>query len=109
MLTPFGLFIVSKLHCAHIHYMHVGAESHIISQVPARMIRIVVDDDVIGVPEPAVAITYVIGCDTPGPTIEPEATGASAADVPYVMWSEAAGKVPMLPGMINMVVSIIGA
>ena len=71
--------IAVDLH-AEILDVHISAETHVIGEIPADVVRIVVDDDLIGVPEPAVA-EGKIGCSNiPIPAVEPETGGASAGE-----------------------------
>jgi hypothetical protein len=73
------------------------------------MIGIFVDDDLIGIPEPVVGETKIIGCNAEIKTTEPETRWAAAGEMEYVAASEAAGKTTMLPRMIEVVVSIVAA
>ena len=41
---------------AEIFPVDVGAESHVVGEVPAGMVGIIVDDDVVVVPEPVVGV-----------------------------------------------------
>jgi len=58
--------------------VHIGALADVVSEVPARVAGRIMEDDVIGVPQPAVAITCIVGCHAPEPAIEPEAVGEIA-------------------------------
>ena len=35
---------------AHVHHVNVGAESYVVGKIPADMVRIVIDHDIIGIP-----------------------------------------------------------
>lgn len=65
-------------------------------------------DDVVAVPEPAVAEAEVIGSDAEKETTEAEAAGAAAGEMPDVAAAEAAGEASVLKGMIEMVVRVVG-
>lgn len=55
-----------------IHDVDISAKAHIVGQVPAWMVGIFVDDDVIGVPEPAIAESDVDRRDRPELSMKPE-------------------------------------
>src|SRR5580658_3998581 len=40
-----------------IHDMHISAETHVVGQVPADVIRVIVNNDLVRIPQPAVAET----------------------------------------------------
>ena len=89
--------------------MNVGAEAHVVGQVVARVVRVFVDHDVVGVPEPAIAICQVKGRNVPVPAVEPEPAGAAAAEVPNVPASKSAGKAAMGKGLIDVIVCVAAA
>lgn len=64
--------------------MHVSAEADVVGQVPAVMVGIGVDHDVVGIPQPAVAEIDIVRRDAEVVAIEPEAVRTSAAKMPYV-------------------------
>ena len=101
MEDPIVLRIPQKLD------VNVRSQPHVISQVPARVIRIFVNHNLIGIPEPPVAVSDIGGRHAEVKTIEPEAAGTAARQVPYVAWPEAAGKVPMFEGMVQMISGVI--
>ena len=92
-----------------IQDVNVRSEPHVVSQVIAVVIGIFIDDHVVAIPEPAVAEGNVKVGDAEIETAEPEATGTAAAQMPAVIGTEAAGKVSVLPGMIEMIVGIVAA
>ena len=87
----------------------VCAKSYVVGEVPAFVVGIVVDDDVVAIPEPVVAEAEVIGRDAEIKTAEPEATGAATAEVPDVAAADAAGEASVLPGMVEVVVNVVAA
>ena len=89
--------------------MDVGAEARVVGQVPAIVVRIFVNDDLIGIPEPVVAETVVVRSDVEVETAKPEAGRAAAGEAEPMAAAEAARKASMLPRMIEMVVGIIAA
>lgn len=90
----------------HIHDVHIGAEPDVVSQVPAIVVGIFVNHDIVAIPKPVPAITDVEGGYAETKTAEPETVRASAAEMPYMATAEAAGEVSMLPGMIEMIVDV---
>src|ERR1700676_2598882 len=73
------------------------------------MVRILVDDDVVTVPEPAVRVAVVVRCDAEPEAAEAEAVAASAFEPVDVVGAEVARETPMRPGMIEVVVRVAGA
>ena len=87
--------------------VHVGTEAHIVGKVPAGVVRIFVDDDLVRVPEP-VRAEGEVGCsDGPEPTIEPEPAGTTALNDPGMLRAETARKVAMLPWLVEMIGRIV--
>ena len=89
--------------------MDVGSQPDIVGEVPAVVVGIFVDDNVIAVPEPIPAEPDVVGCDAEVETAEPEAAGTASSEMPDVAAAETAGEVTVLPGVIDMVVRIVAA
>src|SRR5580698_4163891 len=79
-----------RLH-AEILNVDVSAQAHVVSEIPAGIVGVFIDDDVIGVPEPSVTVGYVVGSHAPVPSVEPEAAGAAASEMPAMAGTEAAG------------------
>jgi hypothetical protein len=93
---------------SQIHHVDVYAEADVVCQVPADVVGIFVDDDVVAIPEPAVAKADVVRSDAEIEAAEPEAAGTASGQMPYVAGAETAGKVAVLPRMIEVVVGIVG-
>ena len=89
--------------------MDVGAQPNVVGEIPAVVVRIFIDHDLIGAPIPGIAEGEVNGSDGEIETAEPEALSIATCNAPHVAFAEAAGEVPVLPGMIEMIVRIIGA
>ena len=89
--------------------MAIGAKANVVGEIPAIVVGIIVDHDLVAVPIPIVAVGIVIGCDAEIETAEPEAFAIAAGDAPFVTAADAAGKAAMLPGTIEMIVGIIAA
>jgi hypothetical protein len=94
---------------AEIGHVDVGAEPHVIGQVPSVVVGVFVDDDLIRIPEPAVAETNVIRRYAEVKAAEPETRRASTDEMPGVTAAKATGKAAVLPRMIEVVVGIVAA
>ena len=94
---------------SQINYVDVGSEAHVIRQVVADIIGIVIDHNVVIVPEPVAAIAVVIRRDLEEEATDIEAVRSATAQPPNMLRSKAGGEASMLPGMIEMVVGIIAA
>jgi hypothetical protein len=82
--------------------VNVGPEPDVVGEIPAHVVGIFVDHDLIAIPGPVAAEAEVDWSHTEVEAAEPEAAGATAAEVPDVAASEAAGEVAVFPGMIEM-------
>ena len=82
--------------------MDVGAQARIVGEIVARIVRVVVENDVIRVPNPAVGIAQVAGGDGKVETVKEESGRAATAEAIHVRGAELAGKVSVLPGVIQM-------
>ncbi len=94
---------------AEIFDVAVGAEADVVGEVPAVVIGIFEDGDLVIGPIPIVAEAVVRRSDAEIEAAEPEARSIAAADAPNVAAAEAAGEAAMLPGMIEVIVGIIAA
>jgi hypothetical protein len=92
---------------SEISDVNVAAQSHIVGEIPAVVVGIVVDHNVVAVPEPVIAITDIKSRDAKKESAEPEAARTASAKAPPVTGAEAAFKVTMLPRMIEMEARII--
>lgn len=92
---------------SQIENVHVGAKSRVVSQIPAGIIRIFVEDEVVPVPVPAIHKRDVRWSNAEVEAAEPETIRASPFESPYMSGTEFAGKVPMFPGTVEMVTGVI--
>lgn len=93
----------------HVHDMHIGTKPDVISQVPAVVIGVLEDRDVVGVPKPVAAVADVKVGDCKTKTAEPEQVRASATEAPDMSAAETTGEVSVLPRVIQMIVRIVSA
>ncbi len=89
--------------------MDVRAQPGVIGQVPTVMVRIVVDHDLVAIPEPAVAEVIFERGDLKVEAVEPEALHAPSPEPEDMAAPDAAREASMLPGMIEVIVRIGGA
>ena len=95
--------------CAEVLNVDVGAETDVVGEVPADVIRVVVEDDVIGAPIPIRAVTKVIGSYAEKESAEPEAIRTASAKTPDVSATDFAGEVTVRPGMVKVIVGIVAS
>lgn len=79
--------------------MDVRSGTGIVGEVPARIVGVFINDDWIGIPEPAGCEGDVDGRNTPVPVIEPEPIGAASSEMPFVSGTKPAVETAVLPGM----------
>ena len=94
---------------AQIHHVNVGSESHVVGKIPANVIGIIVDDNVVAIPIPVGDKCYISRRDTPVPVIEPEATRSTPYQAPPVRRTETSVKATVLPWLIEVIVAVIAA
>jgi hypothetical protein len=81
--------------------VNVCTEADVVGEIPAHVVGILVDHDVVAIPEPVAAKAEIDWSNAEIETTEPEAAGASADEVPDVSASEAAGEMSVFPGMVE--------
>jgi hypothetical protein len=94
---------------SEILHVNVGSKPHVVGEVVAFVVGILVDDYVVAIPQPIVAEADVEVCHAEVESAEPEAAGDAPAEVPDVPAAESAGEVAVLPGMIEVIVGIAAA
>src|SRR5579862_7490998 len=94
---------------SEVIYVDIGSETDVIGEIPAGMIGIVVDDDVVRIPEPAIDIAEFPGRYAPVPAVEPEAVRVAAYESPAMGRPEAAGEMAVFPGVIEMKALVVAA
>jgi hypothetical protein len=85
----------------------VRAEPYVICKIPTVVVRVLIDHDLIGIPEPVIAVSEIVLGDAKIKAAEPETARASSDNPPDVAATEASGKPSVLPGMIQMIVDIV--
>src|ERR1700761_5307052 len=87
--------------------MHVDTKPFVIGKVPAGVVRIFIDHDVVSIPVPAIAVRQVVRRNAEVETAKPEARWSPSMKMPDVAGSETPGKVAVLPGVIEVVMRVI--
>lgn len=70
------------------------------------MVRIVVDNDLVTIPVPAVYKLVVVGRHAKEKAIEAESFPVAAAQTPNMSLSESAGKTSMFPRLVNVIMNV---
>lgn len=89
--------------------MDVGAESGVVCQIPAVVVGVVVNYNLVGTPVPIVDEAVVGGSNIEEETAEPEAVAVATFDAPLMAAADAAGEAAMLKRMIDVIAGIIAA
>jgi len=89
--------------------MNIRSEPDVVGQVPAVMIGVIVDDDVVAVPEPVPTVIRIEGGDVEVESAEPEAAWTAAPEVPDVATADPAFKMAMFPGMVEVKVGVVAS
>jgi hypothetical protein len=84
----------------------ISPEPNVIGQIPSHVVRVLVDDDLVGIPEPTIAIAHIKGCNAEKKSTEPKAFWTAASEMPYMPSPGTAGEMTMLPRVIEMVVGV---
>ncbi len=94
---------------SHVHHVDIGAETNVVGEVPAVMIGIFVNHDLIAVPKPVAAIAEIGVGDAEIKSAEPEATWIATGQAPNVAPAETTRKASVFPGMIDVESIVISA
>jgi hypothetical protein len=92
-----------------IRHVDVGAEPNVVGEVPAVMIGIGVEDDVIIIPEPVVGVVRVVWGHLKEEAIDVESIALAAAKPPDVLPTDWPRKVSLSPGMPETIAGIVAA
>ena len=87
--------------------MDVCAQSGVIGQVPTRMVRVLVNHDLVRVPEPVVAEVDVIGSHEEVETAKPKPIRSPSRKAPNMVFAKTARESSMLPRVIEVIVRIV--
>ena len=87
--------------------MDICPQPDVVSQIPAVVIGILIDHDIVGTPVPIVAVVEIIFGNRKIEAAEPEPARAPSFDSKHMSSPEAAVKSPVLKGVIDMVVRVV--
>ena len=87
--------------------MSIGAQPRVIGKVPAVVVWIGIDHDIVAIPEPAAGIVVVIWRNLKEKAAHVETIPVATTEPPNVLRADATCEVSVLPGMVEMVVRII--
>jgi hypothetical protein len=89
--------------------MNVRTQSDVIGKIPTVVVGIVVNHDLVAVPQPVIAKGDVVGSDAKVESAEPKARRTAAFDPVHMATTDSPAEASMFPGMIKMLVSIVAA
>lgn len=83
-----------------IQDVDVCAESHVIGEVVSGVVGIVINHDVIVVPEPVVGVVIIVGGHLEKITTNIKAIQGTATQTPYMLRAKTSCKTSVLPGTV---------
>ncbi len=90
-----------------IQHVHVRPRSGVVCQVIARVIRIVVQHDVVGVPEPVADVRVVSRRDAEEEAVEAESLWSAAGEAIDAGRADRAREVTVLPRTIEVIAGVV--
>ena len=99
-------FTENRLMVAKELNMHESTKPHVKCQVPANVVRVVINYHLVAVPGPIVTVSVVRSGNAEIEAAEPEAVASSASQMPNVAAANSACKAPMLPRVIEVVAGV---
>src|ERR1700689_2249618 len=94
---------------SEVLHVNVSSQPRVVGEIPAVMVGIFVDHDLVAIPEPVGGQCQVKRGNAESPSVKPETARTAPADVPHVAASEAAGETAVLKGMIKVETGIIAS
>jgi hypothetical protein len=94
---------------AQVLHVCVGAETGVVRQVPADVVRVIVDGDLIAVPEPVVDEAVVVRRYAEIESVEPKTISVAAFEPELVSASNSSRVATVFKGVIEVIVGIIAA
>ena len=89
--------------------MDVGPQAHVVGQVPAVVVRVIINHDLVTVPQPVIAEVVVGRCNAEVETVEPKAVWAAPAESKPVATADAASEASVFPWAIQMEAPVIAS
>ena len=101
--------IQSRLSVPQIHDVRVTAQPHVVAEVPANVVRVVIDHDLVTIPQPTVDKAIIVRGDAKVEAVEEKTISVSSRKPEDMPGAEAASEASVFPGMIEVVVGIISS
>ena len=89
--------------------MDVSTKPNVVGKVPTDMVGVIVNDDVVTIPQPVAAVADIERRDAEVEAAEPETTGSSTRQMPAMTRAETSGEVAVFPGMVEMKAGVIAS
>src|ERR1022692_1077930 len=102
MAAGFGTLLRTE-----IVHVRVRAEPRVIGQVPAVVVRVLVDHDLVAVPEPVAHVAVLERRDLESKAAEPESLPGAAAEPENVLRTEASREPTVCPDVVQVVLGIV--
>jgi hypothetical protein len=94
---------------AEVADVNVGAQPGIVGEVPALVVGVLVNHDIVAVPKPIIGVGKVKRGDAEVVAAKPETAGIASLNAPAVSAAEAAVETAMLPGVIDVEADVIAS
>jgi hypothetical protein len=89
--------------------VNVGAEPNVVGQIPADMVWVRIDHDVVAIPKPVVAVGVVGWGNAEEEAVKAEAFAAATSETVDMRGTKGAWKMSVLPGTVEVVICIVPA
>src|SRR5262249_755958 len=90
-----------------IQDVHLSPQARIVGKIPARMLGIVIEHDLVRIPQQAIQVGNIVGRPTEEKSADAKTAWGSAFQPPDVSRPNAAFEVPMLPRMVQLIATVI--
>jgi hypothetical protein len=87
--------------------VNVGAQPHVVSEIPAFVVGVFINHDIVAVPQPVVRVGEVKRGDAEVVAAKPETAGIASLNAPAVSTAKAAIEAAMFPGVIDVETDVI--
>ena len=101
--------MVGRKSTSQILNVSVRAEPRVVYEIPANMVRVLVDHDLIASPVPPRDDVVIVRGDAPVEIAKPEAFPVSSRKHEYMLRSKATGEASVCPRPIEVVMRIVSA
>lgn len=90
-------------------YVDVLAQAHVVGEIPTQVIRILIENDVVGIPKPVGAVCIVVWSDGKVVAAKPEALRTAARQTPAMLRPKSTREMSVSPRAVDLVVGIVAA